>query len=163
MTLNYQIREMTKEDIHEVASLISNTYEVENLWPGFRYDQILSEIKFSFNEDASIILPPYMIAQIYVAILNNEIISVGCIQHSSMSDSAFELSWGTTKPEYQRKGISTQITLKRIEWAKNRKSHGFIFVSTRYPKLFEKIGFKIFLKKKDKLQSQVGSFGYFGY
>ncbi len=149
---------MTKDNLKEVVSLICETYDNENLWSDYRHDKIKSEFEFAFKKSH---VPAYLKPKFFVAVIDKEIIGVAGITSSYMSDVLWELSWATVKPGYQRKGVGTALTKHRIKWAKKQKKRGYFMVSTRYPKLFKKLGFTEFLKRSD--DNSHSSFCYLEY
>lgn len=151
--VNYQIREMLEHEVYICSELIVNTYKHENIWENFwDVEKIASCLKIQFDN------PKYS-EKCFVAEKDGEIIGVGGIGESLMSTDSFELYYGTVKSEYQRKGIGVKLTLKRIEYAKTFQEHGYIFVNSRFPKFFEKLGFKHFIEG-DKNFEQDGGFCY---
>lgn len=157
--VEYTIREMKSSDVNEVAQLISDTYENSNIWEGYRLNEILPEIQYAFTR-LNEYHPNYVIPKYFIAEIDNKIIAVAAIQYSGMSSAAFELSWGTTIPKFQRQGIATALTKHRINWAKSRTHHGYIFVSTRVPKMFERLGFIKIIDRDDTLDSKGSAFYY---
>ena len=135
---NIAIREMNKSDITEVVNMICEAYDNENIWLDYRHAKILPEIEYAFTDDP---IPDCYKQTFFVAVIDNEIVGVGGIIGSFMSDNIFELSWGTVKPKYQRQGIGTLLIQHRIDFGKFQRSHGYFMVSTRYPELFKKFGF----------------------
>lgn len=138
--MNYNIREMLESDISVCTNLIFETYKQENIWIDWSIDNINSDLKKSFNN------PRYK-EKYFVAVLNDEIIGIAGVGSSIMSTNSFELCYGTVKHEHQRKGIGTSLTIRRIEYVKTFIEHGHIFVSSRYPRFFHKLGFITIMDK----------------
>ena len=140
--MDYNIREMLPTDIEVCAKLIVDTYNHDGVWLDWSVEKTIEDLSIVFDN------PKYK-EKYFVAELNNEIIGIGGVSESFMSDSAFELCYGSVKPEYQRKGIGTTLTLKRIEYVKSIKDCGYIFVSSRRPEFFDKLGFTRMINKKN--------------
>jgi N-acetylglutamate synthase-like GNAT family acetyltransferase len=151
--MDFIIREMTESDIKECAELIVNTYQQDGVWDYWTVEQTINDLSITFEN------PKYN-EKYFIAELNGEIIGVAGIGESFMSDTALELCYASVKKEYQRKGIGTALTLKRIEYAKKIKKHGYIFVSSRRPEFFDKLGFIRIIDKNKNICSAGGYFCY---
>lgn len=158
----YIIREMEASDLNEVVQLISDTYDHAGIWSGYRFNEILPEIKYAFTR-LDEYHPDHVITKYFIAEINKKIIAVAAIQRSGMSSSAFELSWGTTSPEFQNQGIGTALVVHRINWAKSTVPHGYIFVSTRAPKIFERLEFIKIIDRDDTIDALGSAFYYLKY
>ena len=148
---NYTIREMVSTDVEMCAKLIIDTYKKDGIWLEWTIENTIKDLNLSVD------FPKYK-EKYFVVELNNEIIGVGGVGESFMTSAAFELGYGTVKYEYQRRGIGTLLTLKRIEYVKSLKEHGYIFVSARYPKFFEKLGFVSVVNKTGYDDAGTGAF-----
>jgi len=151
LLIDIKIREMLESDIDDCAKLIVDVYKAEGIWPNWTIDNTIRDLKVAFDS------PKYK-EKYFVAVIDNEIIGIGGAAESFMTTNAFELCYGTIKPEYQRKGIGTALTLKRIEYIKSIRKHGYIFTSARYPKFFDKLGFVNVMEKDGKGDSGSGGF-----
>jgi GNAT superfamily N-acetyltransferase len=135
---------MIENDIHEVCNLIEYTYKHENIWPDYTYNVIKIDFDISFDKEVLKYNKPYLHASHKVAIetTTNKIIGVGTWRQTYMSDSTFELCYGTVLPEYQRKGIGSALIKNRIEAIKLiRPINGIIFIMTRFLQLLERFNF----------------------
>lgn len=148
---NINIRELTKQDVKECAELIISVYQKDGIWLDWTVEDTIRDLEIVFNN------PKYK-EKYFIAELNGKIIGVAGVAESFMTCSAFELCYATVKHEYQRKGIGTQLTLVRIDYIKQLKEHGYIFVSSRYPQFFEKLGFKQVMSKDGKDDAGSGAF-----
>lgn len=148
---NIIIRELTKDDIKECAELIVSVYQKDGIWLNWTIEKTIIDLEISFDS------PKYK-EKYFVAELNGNIIGIAGVAESFMTCSSFELCYATVKHEYQRKGIGTILTIKRIEYVKSFKKHGYIFVDSRYPKFFDKLGFKQVVNKNSENGDSSGAF-----
>ena len=135
-------RELTAEDICSCTNLILCVYEQDGLIENETKESIAKDLK------QSLCCENYK-EKYFIAEFNKEIVGVAGVAQSFMSNSSFELFYGTVKKDFQRIGIGSYLTKLRIEYIKEIKKHGYIFVSARYPKFFEKIGFNSIINKKN--------------
>jgi len=133
--MNFLIREMVETDIAVCAELIVDTYQYDGIWLDWTVDETIRDLKIAFDS------PKYK-EKYFVAEMDDEIIGVAGVAESFMTCSAFELCYATVKPEHQRKGVGTALTMKRIEYIKSFRKHGSILTSSRFPDFFKKFGFK---------------------
>jgi N-acetylglutamate synthase-like GNAT family acetyltransferase len=145
------IGEMREEDIQKCAELIVGVYQKDGIWLNWTVEDTVRDLKIAFDN------PKYK-EKYLVARLNGEIIGIAGVAESFMTCAAFELCYATVKHEYQRQGIGTQLTLARIDYIKRFKEHGYIFVSSRYPKFFDKLGFKQVVSKDGEDDAGSGAF-----
>jgi len=133
--MQYTIREMSESDIEECAKLVVETYQHDVIWLDWTVDDTIRDLRIAFDS------PKYK-EKYFVAEVGDETIGVAGVAESFMTCSAFELCYATVKPEYQRKGVGTALTMKRIEYIKSFRKHGSILTSSRFPDFFKKLGFK---------------------
>ena len=133
--MQYSTREMLESDITECAKLIVDTYQHDGIWLDWTIEDTIRDLKIPFDN------PKYK-EKYFVAVLDNEIIGVAGVAESFMTCSVFELCYATVKPKYQRKGVGTGLTMKRIEYIKSFRKHGSILTSSRFPDFFTKLAFK---------------------
>ncbi len=78
----------------------------------------------------------------------DKIVSFAGIASCQHMANSWELRWGTTHPDCQRKGLMSQMTQHRINYAKEKNSvnnpnlPGIIQIASRQPGLYKKVGFR---------------------
>ncbi len=140
-----QIREMLFEDIDNVANMMCDVFDKEKIFLNYRHDLIKENLNLAFVSKTMRYNAKYFIAEI-----KDEIVGVGGVKESFISDNVFELCWMTVKHEYQGQGIGTELILKRIEYAKQISGYDDvrILTGTRVPKMFKRLGFVEFMESE---------------
>lgn len=133
---NYTLREVLPQDSKELLEIFNSAYQNKDV-PSAEYSCFEEELA-SRGDDSQI----YQI-KFFCIEHNNTIVSFAGIANSLYYDGSWELRWGTTRPEYQSKGLMTLLTKKRIDYAKENTLDmpGIIHISSRQPTLYKKLGF----------------------
>ena len=140
------VREARREDKDAVLSFCSKTWEWGDYIP-YVWDKWLNDPK----------------AKVFVGLINDKPVGITCIRQ--LKPKEFWLSGARTHPEHRRKGVITAITMKCLEYAKEKeaKTVRLVTESTNIPaqKALEKFGFKpaaTFLEMKKEELSQQANF-----
>lgn len=147
------ISKIESSDIKEVTELIYDVYQHEKIWSEYTKEQIFQDISAAFTN-----VPAYR-PTYYIARIDKKIIGIAGFTEAFMSSDAFELSFATILPLYQRKGLGTLLTKLRLQEILTLKHNPVIFTRTRAPKLFESFNFKYIYKTTDT-DGVKGSFDY---
>ena len=142
--MDFIIREMLLEDISNVTNMMCDVFDKEKIFLDYRHELIKESLHLAFVSKTMRYNAKYFIAEI-----KDEIIGVGGVKESFISDNVFELCWMTVKHEYQGHGIGTALILKRIEYAKEVSGYDVrILTGTRVPKMFKRLGFVEFMESE---------------
>jgi len=143
---------LSREQVPEAIELIYSVYQHEGIWIDFTKTQIEEEILSAFD---NICYRPIF----FVALFEGKMIGIASYMEAHISSEAFELSFGTILPEYQRKGLGTWLIYLRLREIIEKEKNAVIFTRARAGKLFEKFNFTYIYKVSDEDDS-VGSYDY---
>ena len=141
--MDFIIREMLINDINDVVNMMCDVFDKENIFLNYRHKRIKESLNLAFISENDELNAKYFVVEI-----NSEIVGVGGVKESFISNKVFELCWMTVKHEHQNKGIGTALIAKRIEWAKYISGYNNVRVltGTRVPNMFLRLGFVEFMK-----------------
>jgi len=158
--IDIDIVKMRREEIDEVAQLISDVYDYEKIWDGYRFELIKKDLEYDFALDDKKFHHNHVDFAFFLAKNGEKIVGVAGIKTSPMSSSVFELCWATVIPEFQRKGVGSKLIKARLDWAKEKEEHSIIMTNTRFLNLFEKFNFITIFAYENDPDSPLGGLCY---
>ncbi len=136
MINDIKIRKLLPEDIDIVAQFVIGIYQSEGIWLTYTIEDMKEELYASFS---NLLYKPVF----FLAFIDSELIGIASYMITHMSSQAYELSFVTIDPKYQRKGIGQLLTKIRLQEILSLDKDAIIFTMARRPKLLEKFNFKI--------------------
>ena len=137
-----RIRPAVKEDARQLEQVFQAAYAGLAV-PSSEFADFKHELHASFAENT-----PYRI-HFFVIEHAQQIVSFAGIANSPFYEGAWELRWGTTRPEFQKQGLMKALTDYRIDFAIKETGPvpGIIQIAARQPKLYLERGFEALFKR----------------
>lgn len=148
--MEYIIRQLKYEEIAVAINMMCGVFDKENIFPGYRHKEIEKSLNLAFISNDRTYCATYFVA-IKTDDLCNEIVGIGGIKESFISDNVFELCWLTVRHDCQGQGIGKALILARIDHAKQVSGNDDvrILTGTIVPEMFKKLGFIEFMPPEE--------------